>query len=194
MNQDQQFSPGVQPQAYRADQTQEMNIRHEDNLYKFLLDSQPLITRFEHTLRGDIWKIQAKRLDDGTIIYPGTWESSGSKPGISEEAIREITNLVGMCVNNITVLSDIPQERILIILRRLWIELTLWMLFNGDKLGIDRNYRRLLRFTVVTFVEMGLRKSMDAGERNAMMIASNQRTQIVNSPEKRRGLLGRLGM
>jgi len=183
----------IPPQQYKADQASHMNIRHEDSLYKFLLNTQDLISEFEHTLRGDSWVTDRVKLDDGSIIYPSRWEKAEkNRAGMSDEAIREIVNIVRMYVNKITVLSNIPEKRIMEFVGELRIELIVWILFNGERLGIPKSYRRLLITMIVRFVEMGLRKSQDGGERNAMMIASSQRTQIMTQEQKKKGVLRKL--
>lgn len=172
---------------FSGDQQTEINVRQDAFFHQWALDTTTLVAEFEHNLRGDRWVIKPAQVGD-KVIDVGEWILT-DKPRMKEEAIKEIINIIKIYVNPVSMLTNLDEERILLHLENLRFEIAKWILFNGKAYGIKENQRELLIEEMIRFVEYGLRKSKDAGERKALTKAQSVQTRVM-MPERRKKRFG----
>ena len=130
----------------------------DEKLTKWQETTDDIAEYLEHDLRGDSWK-----LDQNS--QTGRWVHDERDRLMNDEGIRAVTSLVKMSVNKIITLSDVNDDDIARICKRLHLALAKHFFHNQQKYAIKISYLELITTKIMNFVYVGLKKARGGGER-----------------------------
>lgn len=136
--------------------TSYQNVR-DDNIH-IQLESNQLLERIEHFLRGDILTTDEdgnqffERQKDLTLVF------------LNEDGVNSIMLIISSYVDKIHSLSYYSEERIYEICGDLGDELATFIFCNYERIGMDTHYKKsrykLIVLTILNMVESNYRKAL----------------------------------
>jgi len=116
-----------------------------------------LITMIEHDLRGEVPRQSKKGI---------VWILEPQNKKMNEAGINEVSNIIRMNVNHITLMSDLNDEIIAIMCSSLHAGLADFLVYNQKKFDIDSKNMYLIHLKIMNLIWAALRKAYKAGDRN----------------------------
>ena len=109
-------------------------------------------------IQGRLWEVDVNELFDEL-------EKNLTIIGVNDEGRRELLGLLRVVVNKNTFLSSIDESRMFRLLRWLADTLAIHLYTRYDDYGLQPEALPLLFSTIMTFVEMGMRRALDENEK-----------------------------
>lgn len=129
----------------------------DENFSRWRLDSTEVINNICVSLKGDTWDYKEQK-----------YVPSGLPSIVNDRGVREIKLMLETYLNPITLTTDLTEESITHITRRLGEELALLFALYPREIGLDTKTRGILHKKLTDQVYFSLRKSKDAGERKSV--------------------------
>ena len=138
------------------------NDAQDDTLIHYQLETDKILERIEHFLRGDQIKVQ----NDGSIYYAKPTDKK--LINFNEYGVAELMRIVSMYVTKETFLSNYEEERIHEILADLGDALADFIYCNYEKMGMDTKFKES-KFTLIVLnllhtVESCYRRALGGAE------------------------------
>lgn len=130
----------------------------EKNLIEFQLDTEAMLEKIEHFLKGDVLKV-----DEMGNEY---WAKQKNKDLVlfNEYGVNSLMLIIGNYIDKNTVLSFYNEDRINEILADLGDELANFIFCNYEKMGMDTDFKKtryaLTVLTIVHSIESAYRRAM----------------------------------
>jgi hypothetical protein len=146
--------------------------------------TEDIILELEHDLRREYYDEKEKEYKS----------AAGVKPRINEIGLRDIVSEVRSRLNKVCFLSNLDEEDIAGIVFRLNVEILKKLCYNSKEWHVEIVDIIPIANMVVDLVDIGLKKSLNEGERMAITNAQKRIERIVNAPmyEERHGLGDRI--
>lgn len=167
------------------------------NLISEQLDVQQLLEKLERFYRGDYLKVD----EETDNVYWAKQENADLIP-LNEYGVNLLMEAATKYIDKNTALSNYPEERIYEILGDLGDELTLIILCNYEKMGMDTNFKktryRLIVTTTLHIVEstyrraLGGKTSEDLNQARIVNQSDYLGRPMAAAPQKKRSWLDQL--
>lgn len=153
----------------------------DEALTKWQLTVNDLLIEIENNLKG----IRIIKTEEGLR------KERFSKPVMSEEAISNVIREISMRVNKISFLSDLTEEQIKKITGTVQRNISAYFFDNPEMIKLEAERWNMVIDSIGDMIFIGLRKALDAGERNALrdMERRLERTGVEQS-NKSKNILG----
>ena len=103
--------------------------------------------------------------------------------GVNEEGRKELLGLIRMVMNKNTFLSSLDEDRMYVLLRWLADNLAIHLYTRYDDYGLQAEAIPLLFSTIMTFVEMGMRRALYENEKRYLTGI----VRVIETPQKQEG-------
>ncbi len=164
--------------------TSSFNNQRDGNLVQFQLESEDILEKIEHFLKGD--KIKEA---DGEIFYET--QKNDDLVILNEYGVNSIMQILGNYVNKNTNLSYYDEERINEILGDLGDEVAAFLFCNYEKMGLTTEFKKsrykLLVLNMLHIIESAYRralqgKALESINSNNINISQNEGIGMYNRP------------
>ncbi len=130
----------------------------DEALTKWQLTVNDILIEIENNLKG----IRIIKTEEGLK------KERFAKPVMSEEAISNVVREISMRINKISFLSDLTEEQINKITGNVQRNIAAYFFDNPEGIGVEPERWNMIIDSIGDMIFIGLRKALDAGERNAL--------------------------
>jgi hypothetical protein len=138
----------------------------DKNLIQFQLETEDILDKIEHFLRGEIIKTD----DEGNIFYEK--QKNEDLVILNDYGVNTYMQILGNYVNRNTNLSFYDEERINEILFELGDQLRIFNLCNYEKIGMTTSFKKsrstLLVLNILHIIESSYRRAIGGKERDGI--------------------------
>jgi hypothetical protein len=140
--------------------------QEQGNLIEYQLDTNPLMERIEHYLRGDV----IKHDEHGEPYYDE--QTDEDLVQVNKYGLGFIMNTISFYLEKMTTLSFYQEERINEILADLGDELADYIFCNLEKMGMNTKFKRsrykILVLNILHIIESDYRRALGGNENEAI--------------------------
>lgn len=160
--------------------------QQDQNLIQYQLETDKLLERMEHFLRGDIVKFD----EDGNVFYEKPEDPE--LRNFNDYGVAELMRIFSMYVTKETFLSYYTEERINELLADLGDALADFMYCNYEKIGMDTKFKE----TKFSLIVLNILHTIESCYRRALggMEQKNIQTRSIVTQNNSMGQPGGMGM
>lgn len=148
---------------------------NDDNLIQQQLETDKILERIEHFLKGDEIKVK-----DGNVFY--VTPKDPQQQNFNKYGVAELMRIISMYVTKETFLSYYEEDRINEIMQDIGDALTDFIYCNYEKIGMNTKYKEtkyhLLVITILHTIESCYRRALNGNEqehlRTRAIVTQNQ--------------------
>lgn len=163
-------SQNYPPQNYTPATPQIMIPGQGDDITKFRLESQDVIGRIEHRLKGEYLTEEEEEIDteDGKkTIFVSKYVSDPNARIMNDTGAKCVVFAIETIVNKIGALSNIRDDKIIDLCRFHMIALTKEIFYNWDKFNVVHKPDSIID-EIMSLIELSLWRAQGAGERESL--------------------------